>query len=287
MESRPASSVTPAQLAQLFNSSFKGYIGGDVNLNADTFTEWYEQHLISMAHSHVFFDASISGDEPIAFCLIAEREDRPGHSRLGSMGVAGMAQGKRVGSKALATVVQRERERGVRVLELECIQSNVPALVMYQRMGFEIMRELPVWEREAVSVDSTEFADDPALEEVSVAEVDALVKKYAVADLPWQIWFVSKMSTAQRAFRLGHAWCATSDPEDGEKDMVKLATLLVEPEWRGRGEGTRLVRAMMGRFRGKKWIARGLFPREFGDGLARRVGAAELEVRQVQMRLEL
>ncbi|KAL6862796.1 hypothetical protein ACO1O0_003034 [Amphichorda felina] len=287
MECRPASSLPAAQIAQLFNSSFTGYIAGDVNFTAETFTAWAETNLVNLPRSYVFFDPSISADGPIAFGLIALREDQPRLSRLGTMGVAPIAQGKGVGTRALAMIVEREREAGQEELELECIQTNTRALAMYRRIGFKEMRELPGWEHEAVPAGSDEFRDDPALEEVTVAEVDALVKKHGAADMPWQVYFMSRLSIAQRAFRLGHAWCVTTDPEDKEKNEIKIASLIVEPEWRGQGEATRLARAMMGRFRGKKWCAPGVIPAEYGDGLAKKVGAVRPKIGQFQMRLKL
>ncbi|KFH43702.1 hypothetical protein ACRE_055390 [Hapsidospora chrysogenum ATCC 11550] len=304
MESRPASSIPAAQLVRLVNSAFEGYVGGAVNHDEETLTAWCQKHFMVLELSHVFFDTEGTnggtdssskndgnGGEPIAFGLIAVREDRPGQSRLGAFGVAGWAQGKGIGSRAMVMIVERERERGVEVLELECMQNNPRAVKMYRKLGFEVLRDLPGWIVPLSERRDEVQHDDVALLEVTVDEVDGLVKKWAMADLPWQAWFVSTMGIAKRGFRLGHAWCVTSDPEGeaegkGEK-TVELATLIVEPGWRRRGEGTRLIRAMMGRFSGRKWEVPAILPGEYVDELARRFGGERGEKAQYQMRLKL
>jgi len=304
MESRPASSIPTAQLVRLVNSAFEGYVGGNINHDEESLTAWCRKHFMVLELSHVFFDTeatngnadkdkdNVTNDgEPIAFGLIAVREDRPGQSRLGAFGVAGWAQGKGIGSRAMGIIVEAERERGVKVLELECMQHNPRGVKMYKKLGFEVLRDLPGW---IVPVSEAQQQDDEAaalLEEVTVEEVDALVKKWATADLPWQAWFMSTMGMAKRAFQLGHAWCVTSDPEGeaeakGEKS-VELATLIVEPGFRRRGDGTRLIRAMMGRFGGRKWEVPAILPAEYVDVLARRFGGQRGEKAQYQMRLKL
>jgi ribosomal protein S18 acetylase RimI-like enzyme len=307
MESRPASSIPLAQLVRLVNSAFEGYVGGVVNHDEESLAAWCRKHFMVLELSHVFFDTGATdggadnngnndgnGGEPIAFGLIAVREDRPGQSRLAAFGVTGWAQGKGIGSRAMVMIAERERERGVEVLELECMQHNPRGVKMYQKLGFEVLRDLPGWVVPLSEENEVQKQGDDAaalLEEVTVEEVDALVKRWATADLPWQAWFVSTMAMAKRGFRLGHAWCVTSDPEGeaeskGEK-TVELATLIVEPGWRRRGEGTRLIRAMMGRFRGRKWEVPAILPAEYVNELARRFGAERGEKAQYQMRLKL
>lgn len=299
MEARSTSSISVDRLVRLFNTSFQGYVSWSKDFTAETLIAWCERSLVSLDRGYVFFQSSSAAtsdpesvkdrEEPVAFGLIAEREDRPGCVRLAAMGVALGVQGQGVGSQAIALIIQRERERGTKLMDLECVWDNERALKLYKKAGFEVSRQLSGWERDPVSPHpGGQFGGEDGLEECTVQEVDALVKKHAGDDLPWQAGFVSKLTAAKRAFKLGHAYCAISDPgKDG--DTIKVASLIVEPEFRGNGEGTRLARAVLGSFegKGKKWFVHLIYPKEFGEGIAGKIGARETHTNQVQMRMKL
>ena len=290
METKPADSVPVEQLAQVFNSAYSTYPGGAVvNFTGGTLTAWFQRNLISLPHSYAFFHPDVEGgqENPVGYAFIAERDDRQGHCRLATFGIAKEAQGKRLGSKAIRHIVEDQKKRGIRVMELECVKQDVKTLGMYQRLGFEEVQELPEWEREAVPLESQDFEEDESLEECDVAEVDRLVREFGDENLPWQAYTVSASSSAEKGFKLGHAYCVISDPADQESDAITVVTVFVEREWRGKGEARRLVRAMLARFKGKKWETLGVFPRVYGDKLAKVAGAREVDMQQAQMRLEL
>ncbi|KAF4120734.1 Ribosomal protein S18 acetylase RimI [Geosmithia morbida] len=223
MGCRPASSLPPVQLGLVFNDAFTSYSGIAVNLASESVTVWCDRNLVPLDRSYIFFDRAVSDeyDGAVAFGLMAVRQgDKPHHTRLEAMGVVRAAQGKGMGPKVLETVLQMERERGTEIVELECMQSNTPALSMYRKAGFEQVRELAGWEVDAGGDGSAEEPEagktgtEAELQEVSVEQVDALVGKHGADDLAWQSALVSSMSHSERAFRPGHAWCAVSDPED-------------------------------------------------------------------------
>lgn len=187
--------------------------------------------------------------------------------------------------EVINVTARAEKAQGIKILELECIQQNTPALKLYQRAGFETMRELLGWERDVPQ--PQEFSPDDAIEECSIAEVDELVKKYGAKDLSWQAWGFSRLPHADRGFKLGHAYCVVSDPDDEKSDTIKLWSLIVEPQHRGNGEAKRLAKAMMGKYTGKKWGVNPIFAKEYGDKLAQELGFSETKLTEYQMRLDI
>ncbi|UNI15921.1 hypothetical protein JDV02_002405 [Purpureocillium takamizusanense] len=284
MESKPATVLSAEQLAALANEAFKGYIGNIVSFTAETLNKWLNDNFVSLPLSHIFFSPD-NPEEPIAFGLIATHDARPGKSRLGAMGVVPAFQGKGVGSRALTTIIEAERSRGVSVFELECIKQNTRGVQMYKRAGFEIHRELVGWQRDAPEND--EFQNNPELEACSFDDVDKIVKTHGATDLPWQAWGFTQDSKAQRAYRLDNAYCVISNPEDDEKDTVRMQCLIVDPSARGRGEASQLIKALMGRYPTKKWAAGAIFPKEYGEQIAEKLGFSGLDMYQYQMYLKL
>ncbi|EFY86582.1 acetyltransferase, gnat family [Metarhizium acridum CQMa 102] len=283
MESRPASELSNSQIADLFNKSFEDYMGSLVNFTAESISNYIILKHVSTAHSHAFY-SSDNPNEPIGFAFIAIRPDKPTETRLGAMGIVKASRGKGVGPKALKMVFDAERARGMSTVGFECIQQNAPALKMYANAGCIITRELLGWQ---YTPHQAEFPADSELKPCSFEEVDVLVKTHGAADLPWQAWGFDKSPETNRAFRLGDAYCVVTDPEDKEKDTVKLACLIAAPQSRRKGEATRLVKAMMGRFPGKKWMAPPIFPKEYGEELANKLGFQKTKLTQYQLGMAL
>lgn len=283
MQSRPLSELSSGQLADLFNRSFEDYIGTLVNFNAETVVPYMAENFLSAPDSHAFYTDEDPND-PIGFAAIAVRPDKPTETRLLGMGITKNARGKGVGPKALKIAFDAERARGMKVVGFECIQQNAPGVKMYTKAGCVITRELLGWQH---TPKEGEFSTDAELEPCTFDEVDVLVKTHGAADLPWQAWGFSKSPKTHRAFKLGNAYCVVSDPEDKEKDMVKLACLIVDPQSRRKGEATRLVKAMMARFPGKKWMAPPIFPKEYGEAIAAKLGFEETHLTQYQFEFKL
>lgn len=300
MEVKPASVLSMDEAATLANTVFEGYNDTSPNYTGETLAAWFNKHFITLERGYMFYDSSVS-TSPVALALMAERADKPGHIRLAAMGAVTKGQGH--GTRALKMTIEEERKRGTHVIELECFQHNAAGLALYKRAGFEILRELPGWETDVV----TEFEDDEELEEVDVWEVQRVVKEFGGDDIPWQIDDFALQDFAKRGFKLGDAYCVIGDPEypkhetkkpestpdetgqkkEDEAPTIKLASLFVLPEKRRQGQATRIAKAVMGRFKGHKWYAPYIFPREYGEEISRRVGARELEKMLLQMRLKL
>jgi GNAT superfamily N-acetyltransferase len=312
MISKPASDLSSEELATAFNDSFVGHLGGPVHFTGPKMKAWNEAHYVELSRSHIFYDDNNvqggRGRQAIALCLLSIlREDKPNQVRVAAFGVVPQVRGKGTARKALERVIETEKSHGTHLMELECLQTNVAAVKLYARLGFKQVRELTGWERDAAAPVPEEDEDEDVTRsdeelptECSIAEVDRLVRQRKNMDLPWQAWHFATLDGADRAYRLGNAWCVVSDPdkqsdETPEKEKkeeaeapIKMMSLIVEAEHRSKGQATRLIMAMVRRFPGRAWTSRAVFPREYGgkDALLR-TGFKEIEGKQFLKRLEL
>ncbi|KAG9259198.1 uncharacterized protein F5Z01DRAFT_29551 [Emericellopsis atlantica] len=286
MKSRPAHEASPGLLASLFNAAYSVYPSGSPGFDAETMTAWLIRNRISLQRSHVFYPGD-GPDEALGIALVARRSDKPTHSRLAMIGIIPTAQGHGYGSKGLDMVISAERASGTEVLELECLIDDTKALTMYHRRRFEAVLEMPEWESEVI--DQFEWHEDPgkaALEEITVGEVERIIEEHGDKErLAWQAYMLSSHRSAKRAFRLGHAYCAISDPDEEESGQpISLASLIVEEEYRGQGQAWDLIRCVLSRYKGRRWSVPGVFPR---SGLMGRLPGEESDHGQVLMRLKL
>lgn len=288
MYSKPASECSWEELSKLVNASFEGYIGAPVQFTPETVEAWFPANFVAPSISHVFYPSSTDeGTDPVAFVLLSVRDDRPGEARVTSMGVVPSVQGRGTGSKALQVVIEAERKRGTRLLELECIQGNERGVKLYTRAGFAKHSEMVGWQKTEVS--SAAPNTHPDLQLCSVEEVDAILTAHASADLPWQARGMVKLADPGLGFRLDHAYCAIKEPTD-DSDTILVFCFIVKPEWRGRGQGRRLAEAVMAKYPDKKFMAKPIFPRESGEGFAKSLaplGVEMIGIKLWQMRLEL
>ena len=299
---KSASEFALEEIGALFIESFSGYVGGPVSQDPGAAAHWAEANYVSRPRSYVFFASAEDGvegdpDQPVALALICLRDDKPGEARLGIMGVVPRARGRGVGGKALRMVIEAERRHGLRLLELEVVQKNTYAVQLYRRAGFAVARELLGWRRGPTG--AAEFPPDAELRACDVAEVEAAARAHMAADLPWQTWHFAGEPGAKQGFRLGGALCVVSRPQgDGEEDgkergegedqaPMNMFSLVVESEHRGRGAARRLVRAVMARFPGRSWSVTDIFPKEYGDKIAKELGFGERETKQFQMKLQI
>lgn len=296
MDIRFGSDFTVEQLAECSNDAFANYIGGPIVFTPEDLAAYLPINGIQLARSPIMYDTDTN--RPIGFAFMAYRDDLPTEARLGGMGVVADWVGKGVGTKLLTAVIDATRSDGIKTIWLEVFQQNAPAVKLYTRFGFEIVRPLVGWEKPAAAADDTDAAPQQQqqqlpsqdLEETTPAEVLALVRKHAAEDLPWQLWSqfgLTKKPLKSRVFRLGQAYCAVTDPEDESKNTASLQALIVEPEARGRGQGTALLRAVLEKFPGKAWQVPRTVPQEYGDVIAQRLGFTLYTLNQYQMRLRI
>lgn len=282
MYTKPATDLSYEKFSEAFNAAYDGYIAGTFTTTPEYMIHFVKVNYVSLSRSLVMYDSETN--EIIGFCIIAVRPDRPKLSRVATFGIVPTHKGKGVGSKLIREAIASERAHGTETLELECIQENTAALKLYQKAGFKILRELAGYEGKASDEALAEGTlAEPELQDGDIEHIRGLVRKYASEDLPWQAW-IAEADETSKAFTLGHAHCIYKVPEG--KDDIRLVTLFVEPEYRGKGEATRLAKAVAKKLN-KYIVAAALYPKEYGQGIAKSLGLKDLFISQYQMRVDL
>ncbi|HEY3773730.1 MAG TPA: GNAT family N-acetyltransferase [Solirubrobacteraceae bacterium] len=121
---------------ELFNAGFSGYLV-PMHLDEPTFATHLDRNDIDLAASPVLVDG-----DPVAFALVGVRG---ADAWIGGMGTVPAARRKGYAREVMQAAVDLAHARGCRSLWLEVIDANRPALALYERLGFETVRDLVVW----------------------------------------------------------------------------------------------------------------------------------------------
>jgi ribosomal protein S18 acetylase RimI-like enzyme len=132
----PARSLDLPQLHELFNLGFSDYLL-PMHLSEAAFRDHLDANDIDLDCSQVVTDES-----PAALALIGRRATE---AWVGGMGTAPRHRRRGLGELALAAGIDASRERGCDALWLEVLVDNGAAIALYEKLGFELARDLIVW----------------------------------------------------------------------------------------------------------------------------------------------
>lgn len=228
---------------------------------------------ISMADSRVV----MRNGEPIGIAMIARRGWA---ERLAGMAIVEEARAKGAGTWLMEHLINEARGRGSRMMELEVIEVNDPAIKLYQGCGFQIVRKLESWQ---ISEPEGQSLSD--LKEVDIQSAARYVTMHGLENLPWQLTGESlvQLGPPNCAFRAENAMIVITDPE---RPQIAVRSLVVKPESRSQGQAKRLLQAVMAAYPGKVWSVPALCPEEAG-GFFQKLGFKQGKLSQLQMRRNL
>jgi ribosomal protein S18 acetylase RimI-like enzyme len=269
---QPASEETIPNLVETVNRGFEGYFV-PITFNVTSFLHMVRKDGIDLTISRVLLDDG----EPTGIALLARRGWT---SRLAAMGVAPEARGIGAGSWLMEQLINEACGRDEHEMVLEVIEQNEPAVHLYKKYGFEVVRRLIGFIRTDAAEQETR-----ELHEMDLREAARLISQYGVSDLPWQLSAenIAQLNPPARAFARGQASIVISNPE--AKDIA-VWSLLVEPDARGDGLGIEMLKAIIAQYPGKTWHVPALMPEEFGK-VFERAGFEREELSQWQMKLAL
>jgi GNAT superfamily N-acetyltransferase len=166
----PASSLPPAELAELFNAAYEGYV------TPFSLTEPALRFMLEAFDYHL--DGSLlarADGEPVGLALLGLRGRA---SWCGGVGVVPAARGTGLGERLMRALLDSARALGASRMQLEVIDRNEPARALYEKLGFEHVRDLEVWGLE------TQAGWEPS--PGSVEEAHARIRMRRDRPEPWQ-----------------------------------------------------------------------------------------------------
>ena len=271
-ELRPLLEYGLHESVDLLNLGFSDYFI-HVELSLPVFLNMVRVDSIDLGSSRVIY----LNDEAAGAALIARRGWT---SRLAAMCMAPAWRGRGSGGAAMDLLLSEASVRRDHSMVLEVIESNAPAVRLYERCGFKTERRLVGYEG-----GSAEMQDSVGLQEEDIREVARLVAMYGLENLPWQISAESlaQASAPGLAYRQDDAYIVISNPE---AEQIAIRSVIVRPESRRQGQATRLVNAVLAKYPNRKWLVSALCPEEIG-GLFEKMGCRRGDLSQLQMRIEI
>jgi ribosomal protein S18 acetylase RimI-like enzyme len=133
----PASRFTHAELAAIFTAGYEGYFT-PITLDEAAFRFMVTTFDDDLDASRVLL---VDG-EPAGICKLAIRADR---GWIGGLGVAAAHRGNGLGEALMREVIDVAGARGLREVWLEVLTPNVPAIALYEKLGFVTIRDVEVW----------------------------------------------------------------------------------------------------------------------------------------------
>jgi ribosomal protein S18 acetylase RimI-like enzyme len=133
----PASRYGDAELAALFTAGYEGYFL-PVQIDDAAFRAMVDASDLDLELSRV----AVADGEPAGICTVAVRGER---GWIGGLGVRAPDRSRGVGAVLMRRVIEELRARGARELWLEVLVQNEPAIRLYEKLGFEHVRDLDVW----------------------------------------------------------------------------------------------------------------------------------------------
>lgn len=269
---KSASDYPVPDLVEILNRGFEKYFV-PITFNVNTFLGMLRKDGLDLTASRVV----LADGQPAGIGLVARRGWT---SRLAAMGIAMEARGKGAGSWFMDHLIQEACDRGEKEMLLEVIEQNAPAVHLYEKYGFTVVRRL-------IGLIRRDAAEDQAadLEQIDIRKAAELVTQYGLPDLPWQLSgeSLAQMNPPARAYQKGKAYAIVTNPD--AKD-VALWSLLVAPDARGHGLGTDMLKTLIATHPQKTWHVPAVIPEEFGN-VFERAGFEREQLSQWQMRLVL
>jgi ribosomal protein S18 acetylase RimI-like enzyme len=253
---RRSSDFAPAELAQLFTASYEGYFV-PFQVDEQAFSFMVDAFDLDLEQSLV----AVDGETPIGLANLGRRGDR---TWLGGVGVVPARRGHGVGEALCRGLLDRARRVGAREMVLEVIVENVPAIALYEKLGFTHVRELEILSLAAAEGKS-------AAEEADVEEARRTIARLRDGPEPWQRDDATLDKLPElRALTAGAA-AAVYRASDGRVSLLQAA---------GSDEG---LEAILGALRVRGPVSAVNYPAGGAVSEVLRATAADVTLRQLEL----
>ena len=173
-----ASQLERPALVEAFNAGYRGYEVA-THLDEAAFAFMVGLADIDLDRSVVGYD----GAQVAATALLALRGTR---SWIGGMGVPPEFRGRGYGATIMRAAMANARDAGARVMHLEVLVDNAPAIRIYEALGFRPVRRLVVWLLEPAATPASGAAGTAALVPLDHGAALDLIDHWVTDPAPWQ-----------------------------------------------------------------------------------------------------
>lgn len=276
LTARPVLEFTSAEVAEAMNRSFEAYFV-PMHFDAASFERRFRGEHLDPSASCLWF----WGEQLVGVVFIARRGWQ---SRVAAMGLVQEFRLQGLGKTMLQTALDEARQRGDQSMLLEVFTVNAPAIRLYERLGFQITRTITGFQQPDLDANTQPDALTPC-DPLTVAR---LVIAAGDADLPWMLAGETLLATTAphgQAWELeGKAYALLRV----EPQRLLLMSLVVKPEYRRQGWGTRMVHALAATYAPRTITMPPLLPAGPGAALLAKCGwqPATLELYEMTCQLE-
>jgi ribosomal protein S18 acetylase RimI-like enzyme len=166
-----ASQYSYDQLADIYNQARVDYIV-PMPMNGKRMAEYVRDYDVDLNASAVALNSEAL---ELGVCMLGVRGDRTWITRLG---VIPERRGKRIGQFLAEQMLENARALRARRVQLEVIKGNTPAIGLFQKLGFEPIRELMVVRRPPGAPNDALNGSAAELTALENAEIGALLGDY-------------------------------------------------------------------------------------------------------------
>lgn len=270
--------------AAAMTKSFEDYVV-PMAIDGAGFEQRFGPEHVDRFLSRIYFD----GDQLVGISLVCRRGRA---ARLGAFGIVPAHRGRGVARTLMHDLVRRVAAAGSERLLLEVVSTNAAAVRLYETLGFESVRRLVGYRWDAPtgtgagpgSGAGTGPAGD--VDEVDPVRVARVLGNAGLVDPPWQLApeTVAAAVAPRRAFAVDD--CAFALVKTSAEAVV-LSTLVVRPEVRRRGYGTRLIGGLRARFAGRTWSVPPVVPDGVAAPFFAATGWVPHDLEQIEMSCDL
>lgn len=229
--------VTISQIVDVFNASFANYFV-PIQFTATSLRAKMKQEGTQLSLSVGAFD----GEQLVGIILQGVREqDGKREVYNGGTGVLPSYRGQQITEKMYQFILPKLREGNIHKALLEVITENIPAIKVYERVGFQKVRKLICWKK-TNNIPSTNLSIAVSFRPITILDWTEISTLGSITPT-WQNSNFALNNILSTNYILG-GYCDSSDLI--AYIMVNLSTgrisqLGVHPQWRRKGIGTALI----------------------------------------------
>jgi GNAT superfamily N-acetyltransferase len=258
------------ELSAALNTCFQEYYV-PANIDAVTFERRYRAEGLDPGASIVLFN----DDQPVALSFVARRG---WNLHLSAFAVAPEYRGRRIGTQLLEQTRLEARARGDRSIQLEVVTENLPAMKLYQAIGFQTQRELGGYQLLAPPLGS----ERPVVQHLDLMGTINSIIKDEPDSFPWEVDPVASISRFPRPEVVTLDGKSVAILSMMPPNRVHVWTIYTFRNYRETGSATELLKSLPKAYPGCEISTPYAVPADVGN-LLTKAGYRKMPIKQFEL----